>query len=143
LVLGASNWKVTPGIRLATVLEPLVKLTPSTVRLALMPATGDVYASELVVSTTLGVTDSAPLVPELRARLDDPSLLVTTDAVTPILAALMAPSSPASVLFPDVVGTPMTCAAPPATVTEMDPDSASLPALAIGVRIPLDDELLV
>jgi hypothetical protein len=37
--LGASNWKVTPGMRLLTVFEVLVRLTPSTVRLAFAPVT--------------------------------------------------------------------------------------------------------
>ena len=31
LGLGASNWRVTPGMRLATVFEALVRATPSTV----------------------------------------------------------------------------------------------------------------
>jgi hypothetical protein len=90
----------------------------------------------------LEVTANAPFVPELRERLDDPSALVTMEAVTPIVAALIAPSNPASVLFGEA-GMLITFAVPVPTVSEIEPESASLAALAIGVRTPLDVELLV
>jgi hypothetical protein len=47
------------------------------------------------------IVPSLPLVPELSARLDDPSLLVTIEAVKPrLVSVLMAAASPESVLTP-------------------------------------------
>jgi hypothetical protein len=51
----------------------------------------------------LEVTANVPAVPavfDTSDKFEDPSLLVTTEAVTPMLAVLMAPASPESVLMP-------------------------------------------
>ena len=52
-----------------------------------------------------------PAVCETSVRVDWP-LLVTTPAVTPIAAALMALARPEIVLLPESVGTLTICAAP-------------------------------
>ena len=84
------------------------------------------------------VTVSDPLVPgvsDSRDRLEVvPSLPVTIEAVTPILAPLMASISPERVL--SVPSKVMVCAVPLPTWMEMEPASVS-PALGIALSVPL------
>src|SRR6185437_8814119 len=76
---------------------------------------------------------AAPELLETRLRRD-PFASVSTLAVTPIPAALIAAASPDSVLLDEFRLT--TCAFPLPTWIEMEPDSVS-EAFVIGVRYPL------
>ena len=78
---------------------------------------------------------AAPGVPESRERLEVPSLLVTTVAVTPMPAVLIAPASPESVLSEESRVT--TLAVPLPTWIEMERESLS-PALVIDVSVPVE-----
>src|ERR1700691_6237490 len=85
-----------------------------------------------------------PTVPERSCRLESP-LLVTTEAVTPMLDALMAPASPDRLLLGEVAalgGTLTVWAAPLPTRRVRVPASASA-ALAIPVMVPVSAVLLV
>jgi len=63
------------GMRLATVFEELVILTPSTDRTASAPDTGEVYASEveaaMLVSTMLEATVNVPALPAVPTLIAD------------------------------------------------------------------------
>jgi hypothetical protein len=77
------------------------------------------------VSNRLESTVNAPPAPgvsETSERLDDP-LLVTTEAVTPIAALLIAAASVASVLLDEL--TAIVCAVPLPTWIEIEPESVS------------------
>ena len=88
-----------------------VALVPLEVFASLPSVTVELRSVSLV-ATTVELTVNAPLdpsVPEVNSRVDSLSL-VTTVAVTPMPAELMALASPASVFCPDVVGTFTVCA---------------------------------
>ena len=67
--------------------------------------------------------------------------MATIEAVTPKPPELMAASSPANVLSEEAIVS--ICAVPEPTVKEIEPESVSLAALAIGLRLPAVVELLV
>jgi len=120
------------GMRLATVFEELVILTPSTDRTASAPDTGEVYASEveaaMLVSTMLEATvnvPALPAVPDVNCRLEVPSPFETTWALTPRLE--IPPSAVARVprvLSVELIST--TTGAPLPIWIEMEPESLSV-----------------
>src|SRR5580700_7279704 len=74
------------------VFEALVRFAPSTVRLALVPVTADVYASAVLESWMLEFIVSVPALPavcDVSERLEVPSLLVIIAAFTPRVAELV------------------------------------------------------
>ena len=93
----------------------------------------------VLVSTIFEVTLSVPSLPEVpdeSERLDDPSLFVTMDAVTPMPdVLLMASFSPESVL--SELSSVMVCDVPLPTWIVMEPESVSL-VLSIALKVPVE-----
>src|SRR5580692_7559683 len=83
---------------------------------------------------------AVPGVPDSSDKLDVPLLLVTTDAVTPIAAVLIAAARPDNVLSEEVRVT--VCAAPLPTWMEMEPESVSA-GLEMPCSVPVEACVLV